>query len=360
MIFRHLYDSKSSTYTYLLADKESRQAILIDPVFENLNRDSALIYELGLTLKYSVDTHVHADHITSAWMLKQQLGSQMIFSANSGTQSADIYCGHTDQIHFGGRSIEFRSTPGHTNGCMTLVLEDNSMAFTGDCLLIRGAGRTDFQQGDPHAMYQSIQNQILSLPGDTLLWPAHDYAGRTVTTVDEECQFNPRFGGNLSESDFVGYMENLNLPHPNQIKQAVPANLQCGKPGATMDFAMQPDWAPLRYTFGGVWEVEPQWLEENNSRVQLIDVREKEEFTGILGHIEDARNIPLGKLLDNTTKISTDTPIILVCRAGGRSAQATTLLGKQGFQQLANLKGGMIDWRANGYPVTGGESESFE
>ncbi|MEO8135607.1 MAG: MBL fold metallo-hydrolase, partial [Betaproteobacteria bacterium] len=183
LIFRQLFDPQSSTYTYLLGDSRSAEALLIDPVFEQTRRDAALLRELGLQLKATLDTHVHADHVTGAWLLKQQCGSSILFSAESGAAGADRYLEHGDHVRFGERSLETRSTPGHTHGCVSYVLDDESMAFTGDCLLIRGSGRTDFQQGDARTMYRSVKSQILSLPPSCLLYPAHDYRGLTVTSV---------------------------------------------------------------------------------------------------------------------------------------------------------------------------------
>ncbi|HEY9887069.1 MAG TPA: MBL fold metallo-hydrolase, partial [Candidatus Obscuribacterales bacterium] len=194
LIFRQLFDQDSSTYTYLLADPRSREAVLIDPVFEQHARDRALIEELNLTLVYTLDTHCHADHVTGAWRLQQALGSQIAISGRYGDliEGADRRLEQGDRIAFGDRSLTVRATPGHTDGCITYVLDDASMAFTGDCLLIRGAGRCDFQQGNAATMYHSIQTQIFTLPDDCLIYPAHDYNGRTASTVADEKQFNPR------------------------------------------------------------------------------------------------------------------------------------------------------------------------
>ena len=191
LIFRQLIDLKSSTYTYLLGDTASSQAVLIDPVFEQVHRDIALLQELDLKLSYALDTHCHADHITGAWMLKKLTGASIGISKNAGVENADTYLKHGDQIPFGKRYLSVRETPGHTNGCVTYVLDNESMAFTGDCLLIRGCGRTDFQQGKARNMYQSVHSQIFTLPDETLLYPAHDYRGLTVTSVAEEKKFNP-------------------------------------------------------------------------------------------------------------------------------------------------------------------------
>ncbi len=353
MIFRQLFDPESATYTYLLAHRESGEALLIDPVYEQVRRDSALLDELGLRLCYSLETHVHADHVTGAWMLKTRTGSQMALSAVSGAEGADRYLEHGDRVTFGDRYLEVRATPGHTSGCLTYVLDDRSSAFTGDCLLIRGCGRTDFQEGDAGEMYRSIHEQIFALPDACLVYPAHDYRGLTVTSVAEEKRYNPRFGGDLSESDFAGFMKNLGLAHPKKIDIAVPANLKCGQPKGDLASDDEPTWAPLTYTFAGIWEIQPQWLEDHLHDAQILDVREVEEFEGPLGRIPGARLMPLGELAERSDALSKDQPIVAVCRAGGRSAQATVILRRAGFSEVANLAGGMLRWRAQRCPVEG-------
>ena len=354
LIFRQLIDPQSSTYTYLLADAASREAVLVDPVFEQTRRDVALIKELGLTLRYVLDTHVHADHVTAAWMMQQRLGCEIALSGKSGAEGADRLLAHGDRVRFGKRYLSVRETPGHTAGCVTYVLDDERMAFTGDCLLVRGCGRTDFQGGDARLMYRSIHQQIFTLPEDCLLYPAHDYRGITVTTVGEERRLNPRLGGNLSEDDFAGYMENLGLPHPKQIDVAVPANLRCGRREGGEAQLTEPGWAPLAFTFGGFWEIEPQWVEEHLKEIEVVDVREPEEFNGPLGHIPGAHLVPLKMLADQAKALPRDRPLVTVCRAGGRSAQATTILQRAGFAAVANLAGGMLRWRAQGLMVAGG------
>ncbi|MCP5145287.1 MAG: MBL fold metallo-hydrolase [Gammaproteobacteria bacterium] len=343
--FRQLFDPQSSTYTYLLADADSKDAILIDPVFEQAARDAALVRELGLTLRYCLDTHVHADHVTAAWLHRHQAGAQIAVAKAGGAEGADVGLTDGDIIRFGGRYVTARATPGHTNGCMTFVLDDESMAFTGDCLLIRGCGRTDFQQGSAQTMFRSIHDQIFSLPDDCLLYPAHDYRGLTVTSVTEEKQFNPRIGGQLSEQDFVGYMDNLGLPHPKQIAIALPANLRCGRPSQG-EGGLTQAWGPAIQNFAGIWEVEPYWVEEHLADVTVVDVREPDEFSGPLGHIPGAILIPLGELNARAAELPGDRPLVTVCRAGGRSAQATSVLAKHGYQNLANLAGGMLRWLA--------------
>jgi glyoxylase-like metal-dependent hydrolase (beta-lactamase superfamily II)/rhodanese-related sulfurtransferase len=354
LIFRQLFDPQSSTYSYLLADRRSKAAVLIDPVFEQARRDAALIHELDVELVATLDTHVHADHVTGAWLQKTRFGSEIAISLASGATGADRYVAHGERIPLGQRYLEVRSTPGHTNGCVTYVLDDESMAFTGDCLLIRGSGRTDFQQGDPRAMYRSVRSQILSLPPECLLYPAHDYRGLTATSVAEERRFNPRLGGEIGEADFVGYMTHLGLPHPKLIEIAVPANLRCGRPEQEMSLPPEPAWAPLTFTFAGLFEIQPDALEEHAANAQIVDVRERDEFDGPLGRIHDAQWIPLGQLAARMGELARDRPVVAVCRSGARSAQATVLLQQAGFTAVANLAGGMLRWRAEGHPVDGG------
>jgi rhodanese-related sulfurtransferase len=282
-----------------------------------------------------------------------------MLSAASAAVGADRYLAQDDVVAFGGRRLLVRASPGHTNSCLTYVLDDRSMAFTGDCLLIRGSGRTDFQQGDAAAMYRSIHEQIFTLPDECLLYPAHDYRGLTVTSVAEERRFNPRIGGEIGIGDFTGYMKNLRLAHPKMLDIAVPGNLRCGRPegdGAAAGPPADPSWAALRYSFAGVWEIDPHGLEEHQGEVQVLDVREPDEFTGPLGHISGAALIPLGDLADRLDELRREVPIVAVCRAGGRSAQATVILQQAGFKDVANLTGGMLRWRAEGHPVEGGST----
>jgi glyoxylase-like metal-dependent hydrolase (beta-lactamase superfamily II)/rhodanese-related sulfurtransferase len=357
LVFRQLFDPQSSTYTYLLGDKGSGKAVLIDPVFEQVRRDAALIDELGLTLVATLETHVHADHVTGAWLLQRRMGSQIMLAAASGAAGADRYLEQDDVVAFGERRLQVRATPGHTSGCLTYVLDDGLMAFTGDCLLIRGSGRTDFQQGDAAVMYRSVHDQIFSLPADCLLYPAHDYRGLTVTSVVEERRFNPRLGGEIAVGDFSGYMKNLRLPHPKLLDVAVPANLRCGRPeNEAGPAAADPSWAPLHYTFAGLWEIDPDGLEECAPDVQILDVREPDEFTGPLGHIPRAILVPLGELAGRVGELNRERPVVAVCRAGSRSAQAVTILQQNGFSRIANLRGGMLRWRAEAHPVEGGKS----
>lgn len=225
-LFRQLFDPVSSTYTYLLADINNKEAILIDPVLEWAERDKTIVQDLGLNLKYAVNTHMHADHITGTGRLKSLIpGCRSMISRSSGAE-ADILLEPRDHIKFGRHYLVVIPTPGHTEGCVTYVCDEQGIAFTGDALLIRGCGRTDFQGGSPETLYESVHKNIFTLPAYYRLYPAHDYNGRTVTTVAEEKLLNPRLSKSLKE--FVNIMNNLNLAYPKMIDKAVPANRVCG------------------------------------------------------------------------------------------------------------------------------------
>jgi len=356
MLFRQLYDQTSSTYTYLLADPSTREAVVIDPVFEQHRRDAALVRELELKLVHTLDTHCHADHVTGAWLMKKAFGSRIALSKRYDAQEVDWPIDHGDVIRFGRLTLEVRATPGHTEGCVTFVAAGGGAVFTGDCLLIRGAGRTDFQHGDAHQMYHSIEEQIFTLPDDCFIYPAHDYEGRTVSTVGEEKRFNPRVGGQAAEQDFVGYMENLGLAHPKKIDIAVPANLRCGRPE---DGAYQPvaSWGPVAVTYAGLMEIAPVWLARHLKGVDVVDVRSPEEFGGELGHIPGAKLIPLDQLRHRLDEVPRDKPVVAVCRSGKRSGMATVILRDAGWTDVANVAGGMLRWRALSLPTESVDSE---
>ncbi len=352
MIFRQLFDAQTWTYTYLLADSGTREGVLVDPVFEQHLRDVALVRELDVKLRYTLDTHVHADHVTGAWLMRQAVGSEIAVARASGAEGADLYLEHGDVLRLGDLAIEVRATPGHTNGCVTYVLGDRSMAFTGDALLVRGAGRTDFQQGDAERLFDSVREQILTLPDDCVLYPAHDYNGRTSTTVGEERKHNPRLGDGVRKEDFVGYMRNLGLPHPKKLAEAVPANLRCGAPAEGTSLPAQPDWGPVIRTFAGVLEIGPEWVHAHRHELALVDVRELEEIAATeMGKIEGSTILPLSTLRDRTAEVPRDRPVITICPAGARSAQAALVLEQAGIPRVANLSGGLLRWRALGYPM---------
>jgi glyoxylase-like metal-dependent hydrolase (beta-lactamase superfamily II)/rhodanese-related sulfurtransferase len=349
MIFRQLYDSVSSTYTYLLADPATRRAVLIDPVFERHARDAALVRELGLDLYLTLDTHCHADHVTGAWLMKEALGSRIATSAAFGAANVDVPLSHGAEVPFGGLSLEVRATPGHTDGCLSFVTPDRRMVFTGDALLIRSAGRTDFQQGDPHRLYRSIREQLFTLPDDCAVYPAHDYEGRTSSAIGEEKAWNPRIGGQAREEDFVGYMRNLGLPHPKQLAIAVPANLRSGRPEAGTA-SVAPDWGPVVTTYSGLHEVAPEWVARHRQEVHVLDVRAPDELKGELGQLRGAQAIPLDELRARVGEVPTELPVVVVCATGKRSGMATVILEAAGFARVANVAGGMVTWRELGLP----------
>ena len=351
MIFRQLFDPVSSTYTYLIGDDATREAVIVDAVLGHWQRDAALIRELGLSPVAILETHVHADHVTGAWWLRREFGCPIALAAASGATGADRLLDDGDRVAFGHRRLAVRATPGHTPGCLTYVLDDESRAFTGDCLLIRGTGRTDFQRGDAATMFRSIRERILSLSGECLLYPAHDYRGLDVSTVAEERRFNPRVADGVGEGDFLGYMRNLDLPHPKLLDIAVPANLRLGRPDAGVEPRTLPGWAPLRFTVAGVWEIDPASLAEASGDLQIVDVRSPEEFAGPDGHIAGADLIPIDELTARAGELERERPIVTVCRSGSRSAQAAVLLQKAGFTRVANLAGGMLRWTAEGHGI---------
>ena len=343
MIFRQLYDAVSSTYTYLLADEHSRQALLIDPVFEQMNRDLALLRELNLTLKIVLDTHAHADHVTAAWMLKQKTGCRIALADSIGAQNVDQPLKHGDLVELDGVSLEVRATPGHTNGCLSFVLSDQSMVFTGDALLIRGCGRSDFQEGDAARLFDSITRQIFVLPDNCAIYPAHDYSGRTRSSVAEEKAFNPRVGGNANERDFVQYMNAMQLPHPKKIDEALPANMRSGMP-ADGKMPLEPDWADIRVSFAGVPEVEPEWVMQNQPSVTILDVRDADEIDESLSGLLNLIHIPLAQLRARVDEVPRDKPVVTLCRSGKRSSLALGILKAAGHSQVANIQGGMLHW----------------
>lgn len=230
MGLKQLFDDDSSTYTYLLWDTSAKDAILVDPVDIQIDRDLQEVAGLGLNLKYGVNTHAHADHITGTYLLKQRVpGLQSIIAKDSGAK-ADILVEAGDQIKFGNHYISARATPGHTSGCLSYVADDESFVLTGDALLIQGCGRTDFQQGSSSTLYDSVHTQLFTLPESTIVYPAHDYKGRTSSSIGSEKETNPRLGQGKTKEEFIDIMANLNLAYPKKIDVAVPANMRCGAP----------------------------------------------------------------------------------------------------------------------------------
>jgi glyoxylase-like metal-dependent hydrolase (beta-lactamase superfamily II)/rhodanese-related sulfurtransferase len=333
MFFRQLFDRDSSTYTYLLADETTKEAVLIDPVADRIDRDIKLIEELGLELLYTLDTHVHADHVTASGLLRQRTGAQTVHSKNAEVECVDVALEHGDTIRFGKHVIEGRATPGHTAGCMTYVLEANrtTYVFTGDTIFVRGCGRTDFQNGSAKTLYKSVHEQIYSLPDDAKIYPGHDYKGHSSSTVAEEKALNPRLRVSNDEAIFVAIMNDLKLSNPKLMHVAVPANLAGGRGD------LLPDIPP------GLHDVAPEAL-GLLSQYRIIDIREVDEFSGTLSHLETAERVALPALGVESQNWERDEPLLCVCRSGKRSLLACNLLVDTGFTNVTNLSGGMLAW----------------
>lgn len=341
LVFNQLFEPESSTYTYLLADKNSKEAVIIDPVIETIDRDVKLINEMGLKLKYVLDTHVHADHITAASELRNKLGAKTCVSEDANVSCVDINLGDGQDLKFGEFTIKTIATPGHTDSCMSYYVEDMGAVFTGDALLIRGTGRTDFQQGSSKKLYNSITQKLFKLPDETKVYPGHDYRGQTVSSIELEKQYNPRVGSGKSEEDFVKIMNELKLANPKKIHEAVPANLLCGTRTDTKWLHPQ--------VVDGIPEVTADdvvnAISKAPGKVQLIDVRFPEEFNNELSHIRGAELVTLGPSLDSfLEKADKNQEIVFICRSGGRSGVATEMAVKKGFKKTANMVGGMIKW----------------
>lgn len=340
MLFRQLFDHASSTYTYLVADEETREAALIDAVREQVERDVELLAELDLTLVYALETHVHADHVTASGLLRERLGAETVLSAAAGAGCPDRLVEDGEVLRLGRLEIEARHTPGHTDGDVTYVVRDGGRplaAFTGDTMLIRGCGRTDFQQGDAERLYDSVHRRIFSLPDETPIYPGHDYRGFTSSTVGEEKRLNRRLREDIGRAAFVEIMENLDLAQPKQIHVAVPANLRCG-------IEQPPE---------GVVEVSEEWVREHAEGLRLVDVREADELRGPLGAMPGAEHHPLATL-PAALGAPDERTVVVFCRSGGRSARAAERLAEAGFTRVVSMAGGMTRWNALGYPAIGG------
>jgi len=230
MIFRQMFEADSSTYTYLLACPNGAEAILIDPVLETVERDLQVLKDMNLKLTATLETHVHADHLTGALRLKQRVNSKIAYPAMDNLPCAEIGVREGEPFKLGSIELHPLFTPGHTDHHHAYLIDNPGvkMLFTGDALLIDGCGRTDFQSGDAESLYNSIQNKFFSLPDESLVYPCHDYDGRQISTIGQEKQRNPRLGGGKSKEEFVELMNGLNLPYPRKIDFAVPGNERCG------------------------------------------------------------------------------------------------------------------------------------
>ena len=343
MLFHQLFDPSTSTFTYLLADAETREAVLIDPVQTELERYLTLIANLKLKLLFIFDTHVHADHVTAAGELRVATGAKTVLSANAGVKCADISALTGASFSFGKHSLVARETPGHTNGCITYVSANRAMAFTGDALLINGCGRTDFQEGDAHTLYNSIHQKIFSLPSETRIYPGHDYNGQTVSTVGTEKESNSRLGAGRSLESFVELMEKLNLPYPRHIDKALPANQACGR-------LQHPDTADGHPS--DVRQISAETLYQLSGEFSVIDIRRWEEL-GETGTIPNARWIPQQSFWSEDNPLSgvdCSRPVVILCNSGRRSRDLIQGWSSKGkTPNLLNVTGGIQAWLQLGF-----------
>lgn len=346
MIPLQLFDPASSTYTYVLHDPATRQAVIIDPVDEQLDRDLATLQSLGLTLRWTVETHTHADHITSAARLAEHTGAQMAAPAGCEIGTAVVQLRHGDALAFGGETLEALHTPGHTAGSMSYRWRNH--VFTGDALLINGCGRTDFQSGDAAELYRSITGVLFALPDDTSVWPGHDYQGRSHSSIAAEKAGNARVAGR-SEAEFVALMGALNLPRPRRMDEAVPANQHSGQRQDADGVALQ---AP-REAQGYAGDVSPalawQWVQDGQA--VLVDVRsdaEREWVGQVPGAVPVAWKQWPGMAMnaDFDAQIRLAVPeggrAVLLCRSGVRSvaaAKRATELGITAYNILEGFEG---------------------
>ena len=342
MIFRQLFDSISGTYTYLLASRHGGEALIIDPVLERVERYLQLVRELDLKLVKAVDTHLHADHVTGLGALRDRTHCITVMGEQTHADVVSMRVAEGDRIEIEGLRLDVLYTPGHTDDSYSFVLADR--VFTGDTLLIHGTGRTDFQNGDPRAQYDSIFNKLLKLPDETLVYPAHDYKGETVTTIGEEKIFNPRLRVK-SVDEYADLMNNLKLPNPKMMDVAVPANMQVG---LRQEIARK-GWA--------LSAVEAMAL-RGRPDVAIVDLREKGERDkhGIIpGSLHTPypdlqEHISAGGMLQELAA-ATGKRIVFYCAFGERSAMAVQAAQDAGLKTACHIAGGIDTWKKADGPL---------
>jgi glyoxylase-like metal-dependent hydrolase (beta-lactamase superfamily II)/rhodanese-related sulfurtransferase len=340
MIFRQLFESVSCTYTYILASRPGGEALIIDPVLEKVDQYLRLLGELNLKLVKAVDTHVHADHVTGLGALRDRTRCITVMGEQSAVNVVSMRVGEGDTIDVEGLRLTSIYTPGHTDDSYSFLMDDR--VFTGDTLLIRGTGRTDFQNGDPRAQYDSLFNKLLKLPDQTLVFPAHDYKGETVSTIGEEKAYNPRLQVK-SKAEYVEIMENLNLTNPKQMDVAVPANLAIG---AAQAGAEEEAWA---ISVGDAIKL------LGRPEVKLVDLREEKERKQE-GIIPGSVHAPYTSLEDflapggflNDEASSGGKRLIFFCAYGERSALAVRTAQEAGLGNVCHIVGGLDAWRKAG------------
>ncbi len=343
MIFRQLFDSVSGTYTYLLASRRGGEALIIDPVLEKVNRYIQLVNELELRLVKAVNTHLHADHITGLGALRDRTHCVTVMGEGSKVNVVSMRLAEGDRLTIEGLALDVLYTPGHTDDSYSFVMRDR--VFTGDTLLIRGTGRTDFQNGDPRAQYNSIFNKLLRLPEETMVFPAHDYKGETVSTIGEEKAFNPRLQVK-SVNEYVGVMSSLNLPNPKMMDVAVPANMRIG---LAQEEVARRGWA--------VSAMEAMTLKDRPD-VVLVDLRERSEREkhGIIPGSLHApypdlpANVRSGGMLHELAR-ATGKRIVFYCAFGERSAMAVQAAQDAGFPSACHITGGIDAWKKADGPL---------
>jgi len=340
MIFRQMFDATSGTYTYLLASRHGAEALIIDPVLEKVDRYVQILNELDLRLVKAVDTHLHADHITGLGALRDRTACITVMGENTKADVVSMRVSDGDQLDIEGVSLDTIYTPGHTDDSYSFILGDR--VFTGDTLLIRGTGRTDFQNGDPRAQYDSIFNRLLKLPDATLVYPAHDYKGDTVSTIGEEKRFNPRLQVK-SIDEYVDVMNNLNLANPKMMDVAVPANM---KVGFAQEEIRRKGWAVT---------VDDALSMLGSSGVALIDLREARERER-QGEIPGSLHAPYRELVENIRPggmlyelaRATDKELLFYCAFGERSAMAVQAARDAGLDKTRHIEGGVDAWKKAG------------
>ena len=345
MIFRQLFDSVSGTYSYLLASRRGGEALIVDPVLEKVERYLQLIGELDLKLVKAVDTHLHADHITGLGALRDRTRCVTVMGEQSKADVVSMRLAEGDKLTIEGLSMDVLYTPGHTDDSYSFVMNDR--VFTGDTLLIRGTGRTDFQNGDPRAQYESIFGKLLRLPDDMLVFPAHDYKGDTVSTIGEEKRFNPRLQVK-SVDDYVALMNNLKLPNPKMMDVAVPSNMRVG--------LAQQEIAKRGWALGAAQALKLI----GRADVAFIDLREKSEREKH-GTIPGSLHAPYADLQDNIRAggilhelaSATDKRILFYCAFGERSAMAVQAAQDAGLASACHIEGGVEAWRRAQGPLVG-------
>jgi len=336
MIFRQLFDSVSGTYTYLLASRHGGEALIIDPVLEKVDRYIQLVRELDLKLIKAVDTHLHADHITGLGALRDRTHCVTVMGEKSQVDVVSMRMSEGDKLTIEGIALDVLYTPGHTDDSYSFLMHDR--VFTGDTLLIRGTGRTDFQNGDARAQYDSIFNKLLRLPEETMVYPAHDYKGETVSTIGEEKRFNPRLQVK-SVDEYADLMGKLNLPNPKMMDVAVPANMRVGL--AQEEIARR-GWA--------LSATEAMAL-EGRSDIALVDLRERSErerhgvIPGSLHapYCDLAVNVHAGGVLHELAR-ATGKRIVFYCAFGERSAMAVQAAQDAGLAGACHIQGGIDAW----------------